>query len=137
MDLKDPAKRAAGQLAGSVAIAGLCASPAPGGLFTPANDPPRTCGTGAISTRMAAAACGAEQARLARSSSTPRPSRPSPGGWPKGGTTRVELPNRHLEYALTWYGLAAALIIIFAGVCGAPLAPARAREQPTAWRRWG
>ncbi len=37
-----------------------------------------------------------------------------PGGWPKGGTTRLELPNRHLEYALTWYGLAAALIGVFA-----------------------
>jgi len=30
--------------------------------------------------------------------------------WPKGGTTRLEFSNRHLEYALTWYGLAAALI---------------------------
>jgi surfeit locus 1 family protein len=37
-----------------------------------------------------------------------------PGGFPKGGTTRLELPNRHLEYALTWYGLAAALVVIFA-----------------------
>jgi surfeit locus 1 family protein len=30
--------------------------------------------------------------------------------WPKGGTTRLEFSNRHFEYALTWYGLAAALI---------------------------
>ena len=29
--------------------------------------------------------------------------------WPKGGTTRVEFSNRHLEYALTWFGLAATL----------------------------
>ena len=28
---------------------------------------------------------------------------------PAGGATRLELPNRHLEYAVTWYGLAAAL----------------------------
>ena len=35
---------------------------------------------------------------------------PAAGGWPKGGVTRLELPNRHLEYALTWYGLAAALL---------------------------
>jgi surfeit locus 1 family protein len=28
--------------------------------------------------------------------------------------TRLELPNRHLEYALTWYGLAAALLGVFA-----------------------
>ncbi len=30
--------------------------------------------------------------------------------WPKGGTTRLEFNNRHLEYALTWFGLAGALI---------------------------
>ena len=32
-----------------------------------------------------------------------------PGGLPKGGVTRLALPNRHLEYALTWYGLALTL----------------------------
>jgi surfeit locus 1 family protein len=37
-----------------------------------------------------------------------------PGGFPKGGVTRLELPNRPLEYALTWYGLAAALVGVFA-----------------------
>ncbi len=30
--------------------------------------------------------------------------------WPKGGTTRVDFNNRHLEYALTWFGLAATLL---------------------------
>jgi len=29
--------------------------------------------------------------------------------WPKGGTTRLDFNNRHLEYALTWYGLAVTL----------------------------
>ncbi len=29
--------------------------------------------------------------------------------WPKGGTTRLEFSNRHLEYALTWFALAATL----------------------------
>ncbi len=38
---------------------------------------------------------------------------PNPGGWPKGGVTNVKLPNRHLEYALTWFGLAFALVVIF------------------------
>jgi len=36
------------------------------------------------------------------------------GGFPRGGVTRLVLPNRHLEYALTWYGLALTLIGIFA-----------------------
>ena len=30
--------------------------------------------------------------------------------WPKGGTTRLNFTNRHLEYALTWYGLALTLL---------------------------
>ena len=37
----------------------------------------------------------------------------NPGGWPKGGT-RLDLPNRHLEYVVTWYGLALTLIGVFA-----------------------
>ena len=30
--------------------------------------------------------------------------------WPRGGTTRLDFRNKHFEYALTWFGLAAALI---------------------------
>lgn len=29
--------------------------------------------------------------------------------WPRGGTTRLEFTNRHLEYAWTWFGLGATL----------------------------
>jgi surfeit locus 1 family protein len=36
-----------------------------------------------------------------------------PGGLPKGGVTRLQLPNRHLEYAVTWYGLALTLIGVY------------------------
>ncbi len=39
---------------------------------------------------------------------------PNPGGLPVGGVTIIDQPNNHLQYALTWYGLAAAL----AGVLG-------------------
>jgi surfeit locus 1 family protein len=39
--------------------------------------------------------------------------RENEGDWPKGGLTRVEFPNRHLEYALTWFGLAGALIAVY------------------------
>lgn len=33
--------------------------------------------------------------------------------WPKGGLTRLEFSNRHLEYALTWFGLAGALLGVY------------------------
>jgi surfeit locus 1 family protein len=35
---------------------------------------------------------------------------PNPGGLPVGGVTMIDLPNNHLQYAVTWYGLAAALV---------------------------
>jgi surfeit locus 1 family protein len=34
----------------------------------------------------------------------------NPGGLPIGGQTHAELPNNHLQYAITWYGLAAGLL---------------------------
>jgi surfeit locus 1 family protein len=35
-------------------------------------------------------------------------------GWPRGGLTVIRFPNNHLQYALTWFAMAAAL----AGVVG-------------------
>lgn len=40
---------------------------------------------------------------------------PNPGGLPVGGVTIIDLPNSHLQYAVTWYGLAATLLAV-AGV---------------------
>ncbi|TCT37316.1 SURF1 family protein [Martelella mediterranea] len=37
----------------------------------------------------------------------------NPGGLPVGGVTRISFPNNHLQYALTWYGLA---VVLAAGV---------------------
>jgi surfeit locus 1 family protein len=36
-----------------------------------------------------------------------------PGGWPLGGQTRLDLPNNHLQYALTWFLLALCLVVIY------------------------
>ncbi|OLP58799.1 cytochrome c oxidase assembly protein [Xaviernesmea oryzae] len=36
----------------------------------------------------------------------------NPGGLPVGGITLIDFPNNHLQYALTWYGLAAALLVV-------------------------
>jgi surfeit locus 1 family protein len=38
---------------------------------------------------------------------------PVPGGWPEGGQTRLDIPNNHLQYAITWFLLAAALLVIY------------------------
>nr|WP_210255499.1 SURF1 family protein [Rhizobium sp. SG741] len=39
---------------------------------------------------------------------------PNPQGLPIGGVTIIDLPNSHLQYAVTWYGLAVALAAIVA-----------------------
>lgn len=36
-----------------------------------------------------------------------------PGGFPLGGQTRVTIPNNHIEYFLTWLGLAIAMAAIY------------------------
>jgi surfeit locus 1 family protein len=41
-------------------------------------------------------------------------STPNPKGLPIGGVTQVDLPNDHLQYALTWYGLAVVLAVVVA-----------------------
>ena len=35
------------------------------------------------------------------------------GGLPIGGQAKVELPNNHLQYAITWYSLALSLVVVF------------------------
>ncbi len=36
-----------------------------------------------------------------------------PGGWPQPGRLVPKLPNNHLQYAVTWYGLALVLVVVF------------------------
>ena len=43
-----------------------------------------------------------------------RQRRRNPGGLPVGGVTIIDLPNSHLQYAVTWYGLAAGLAGVLA-----------------------
>lgn len=38
---------------------------------------------------------------------------PNPGGLPVGGQTRLEIPNDHLQYAITWFLLALALVGVY------------------------
>ena len=47
-----------------------------------------------------------------------------PGGLPKVGPLKPSLPNNHLQYAVTWYGLAL-VILIAAAVLLARAAPRR------------
>jgi surfeit locus 1 family protein len=63
---------------------------------------------------MTKAALGPDTGKAVRFTLDAEATPASPGGWPQGGVTRLTLPNRHLEYALTWYGLALTLVGVLA-----------------------
>lgn len=53
----------------------------------------------------------------------------NPGGWPRGGVTQFDLPNNHLQYAMTWYGLAVALLAVVFGMWWRSRKPAPASSE--------
>jgi len=109
--LKDPAKRSAGELSGSMHVAGLLRVPPAQKptFFLPDNRPDLNLWFWVDLRAMAKAAGVADAAPFYIDADKT----PNPGGWPKGGVTNLELPNNHLQYALTWYALAVALIVIY------------------------
>ena len=102
-------------------VVGLARLPERPGFFTPANDLKNNlwfwrdlAGMAASLQRPPTPDCisGPRAVPFFIDAETEDP-RVNPDGWPKGGTTTLVIPNRHLEYALTWYGLAATLIGVF------------------------
>ena len=108
-DRKMPATRQAGEIAGPTAVTGLLRLPEPPGWFTPANEPAKNSWFSIDLPAMAqAAGVGGALPFYIDAGKTP-----NQGGWPQGGQTITDLPNDHLQYAITWYALAVALIAIY------------------------
>jgi surfeit locus 1 family protein len=111
--LKDPASRAAGQVGDVVTVTGIVRAPESQGLFIPDNEPAanRWFWRDLASMTRSMFPQGTKEVAPffleAEKSDVP-------GGWPEGGQTRLDLPNNHLQYAITWFLLAAALIVIYA-----------------------
>lgn len=106
---RDPASRVQGLVPGVVTVTGLLRLPEEAGLFTPGNDPARD----SWFVRDPVAIGGAKGVLRVAPFFIDADATPVPGGLPQGGLTRISFPNRHLEYALTWYGLAASLLGVF------------------------
>ena len=107
-DSKDPATREAGQVDGVVTVTGLARNPLdekPGGVYE--NDISANIYYWKDLEAMAASA-GLDRARVLPFF-LDADDTPNPDGLPVGGVTLVNLPNNHLQYAVTWYGLAVAL----------------------------
>lgn len=119
-DLKDPAKRPDGLVAGSLTVTGLARNAEQKGAFTPDND---AAGNRYYSrdleamrqnlTRPDDGASAASPAAFAPFSIDAEAEPANPGGWPKGGETEIRLSNAHLQYVVTWYGIALTLIGVF------------------------
>jgi surfeit locus 1 family protein len=110
-ELKDPARRAAAQPAGIVRVAGLLRLPPEKkpNWFVPDNRPDRDDWFWIDLRAMGAADSLADVAPFYLEADAI----PNPGGWPKGGVTPLALPNDHLQYAITWFSLAVAAIVIY------------------------
>ena len=108
---RDPATRAAGQLAGEVVLTGLLRPTEPRNAFTPLDNPDK----GEWYTRdPALIAQHFHLSRLAPFMIDADAEPANPGGLPQGGATVLAIPNDHLSYALTWFGLACSLAGVFA-----------------------
>lgn len=111
-DKRDPATRTAGQVEGPVTVTGLLRFAEEASSFVPDNDPARN----AWYRRDPAEIAAARGLTRAAPFMIDADATPNPGGLPQGGETRLVFPNRHLEYALTWYGLAATMLAVVVAV---------------------
>jgi surfeit locus 1 family protein len=110
-DKQDPATRAAAQWPGTVTVTGLLRVPpaAKPSWFLPDNDPAQNHWFYIDIAAMAAADRLARVAPLYIDADAT----PNPGGYPEGGQTNIALPNDHLQYAITWFGLAALMPVLY------------------------
>jgi surfeit locus 1 family protein len=109
----DPTTRAQAQPEARVEVTGIVTPGGRASSWTPDNDPARNSWFYVDPAAIAAArGLGPVPAKVpdlvVEADATP-----NPRGLPVGGQTATELPNRHLEYVLTWYSLALALVVIY------------------------
>lgn len=114
-DRKDASRRPQGQVAGEVTVTGLARDPLAGkpSWVVPNNDPDKNVFYWKDRDGMARSAslrAGTQVLPIFVDADAT----PNPGGLPIGGVTLIDMPNNHLQYAVTWYGLAAALVGVLA-----------------------
>ncbi|WP_244496246.1 SURF1 family protein [Aureimonas ureilytica] len=112
--MKDPASRMAGNPVGTMDLTGL-AREAPiekPGSFLPDNDPSQNVFFWrSVSDMAKGLSLPADKVLPFFVDAGPGAAE---GGYPIGGVTVVDLPNNHLQYAITWFSLAAALFVMLA-----------------------
>jgi surfeit locus 1 family protein len=109
LDRKAPESRKAGNVEGEVTVEGYLRAETGPGWFTPKNEPEKNFW---FFVDVAAMAKAHGIGKVERFYIEAGPAE-NPGGFPIGGITRFELPNDHLQYAITWYAMALIGIVIY------------------------
>ncbi|HEX4159188.1 MAG TPA: SURF1 family protein [Rhizomicrobium sp.] len=107
--LLDPASRPGSEPQGIVHVVGIWRRPDKPGLFTP----PPDLNHRVWFARDLSGIRQRENLKLVAPAILEEKASPAGGPWPRGGQTRVDLPNDHLQYALTWFLLAGALVVVY------------------------
>ena len=106
---KAPETREAGQTAGDVAISGIVRLEGEQNMFTPAADESERMWYWRDIEGIARTLGVMLRAPVVIVADQPA----NPGGLPRFAGYRVDIPNNHLQYALTWLGLAVALLGVY------------------------
>jgi surfeit locus 1 family protein len=121
---KPPESRKDGLLSGTLTITGILHRPRKPGSFTPPNEPANDVWYTIDPAAMAGAAGLATLPAIVIDAGKD----PVPGGYPVGGQTVLMLDNPHLQYAITWYGLAGLLLVTYLLYCRRYFMDYRARN---------
>jgi surfeit locus 1 family protein len=109
---RNPASRPQGELTDAVTVTGLVLPPEIQGLFIPDNQIDQNRWFWRDLSAMAKSMFGGSTKDAAPFFLEAERS-DIPGGWPLGGQARLDLPNNHLQYAITWFALALCLVVIY------------------------
>ena len=109
---KEPPRRTEGQISGTVALTGIVRRSQVQRQFAPDNAPDRNVWFHVDVPLMRSLAGGAPDPVLDRFF-LDADATPNPGGLPVGGQTRLDIPNDHLQYAITWFLIALALVGVY------------------------
>ncbi|MDQ0441792.1 cytochrome oxidase assembly protein ShyY1 [Methylobacterium persicinum] len=108
-ELKAQGDRTSGLIEGETAVTGILRASEPRTMFVPAPDPVR----GEWFNRDVAGIAAARGLGDVAPYLVEADAVAGQTSWPRGGQLRVDLPNNHLQYAFTWFGIAACLVGVF------------------------
>ena len=109
---KDPTKRAEAQITGRTELVGMVRRTQIKRQFAPENDPPRNFWFH-VDVPLMRKMAGAPPDPVLDTFFVEAGPAPNPGGVPVGGQTHLDIPNDHLQYAITWFLIALALAGVY------------------------